>query len=197
MKNSKSKGFTLIELIMVTIILGILAAVAAPRYLQSVERAEEAVERRVVDELRAAAEAYATDRFTTHGRYDYPDNPFDLVQVDGYVGHHDFDRTNMGDGNWWTEGDAGWLIIKHQRRDNTIYGWTYSNLDRKDDRADDRGLNVGDHEDADPILNGNGDHTDCEGRTEDDPDFTGHCWSGGSMDQSCVNCWDNSLSNNN
>ena len=39
MKNNK--GFTLIELIMVTIILGILAAVAIPRYSTTVDKAEE------------------------------------------------------------------------------------------------------------------------------------------------------------
>ena len=40
MKNNK--GFTLIELIMVTIILGILAAVAVPRYMGTVNQAEAA-----------------------------------------------------------------------------------------------------------------------------------------------------------
>ena len=47
MKNNK--GFTLIELIMVTIILGILAAVAVPRYMGTVNQAEAAAEKAVID----------------------------------------------------------------------------------------------------------------------------------------------------
>ena len=48
MKNN-NKGFTLIELIMVTIILGILAAVAVPRYMSSVASAEAAAYNMRVD----------------------------------------------------------------------------------------------------------------------------------------------------
>ena len=47
MKNNKN-GFTLIELIMVMIILGIMAAVAIPRYLETIEKAEVASEDAVV-----------------------------------------------------------------------------------------------------------------------------------------------------
>ena len=56
-KMKNNKGFTLIELIMVTIILGILAAVAAPRMLGTVQSAEEAAEVGVITALRAAVES--------------------------------------------------------------------------------------------------------------------------------------------
>ncbi len=84
MKNNK--GFTLIELIMVTIILGILAAVAVPRYMGTVSQAEAAAEKAVIDALKAAVENYATQEFLEKGRYDYPSKPFELVDVDGYCG---------------------------------------------------------------------------------------------------------------
>ena len=95
MKNNK--GFTLIELIMVTIILGILAAVAVPRYMGTVSQAEAAAEKAVIDALKAAVENYATQEFLEKGRYDYPSNPFELVDVDGYCGSCD---GGMVDGSW-------------------------------------------------------------------------------------------------
>ena len=67
MKNT-NKGFTLIELIMVTIILGILAAVAIPRYMTSVSAAEEAAEDAVISSVRAGLENYATEQLMANGR---------------------------------------------------------------------------------------------------------------------------------
>ena len=138
MKNNK--GFTLIELIMVTIILGILAAVAVPRYMGTVSQAEAAAEKAVVDALKAAVENYATQEFLEKGRYDYPANPFDLVDVDGYCGACD---GGMEDGSWKYESNGDSHTLTHQRRDNSLWYWTYDTSDQSKDDSDDRGRNIG------------------------------------------------------
>ena len=143
LKFRNDKGFTLIELIMVTIILGILAAVAVPRYLNVTQKAELAVERGVVTQLRAAIEQYADNKFASEGIYQYPDNTFDLVEVEGYVG---FEHGSIKDGSWFLvqEDGSDVLQILHRRMNNTVYGWTYTAADRSDGPSDDRGANVGD-----------------------------------------------------
>ncbi len=144
MKNNK--GFTLIELIMVTIILGILAAVAVPRYMGTVNQAEAAAEKAVVDALRAAVENYSTQEFLEEGRYDYPENPFTLVDVDGYDDSNALDGDVLadGDGSWaYTVTGTGAATIYHQRRDNTVWAWDYSFADDSDADSDDSGTNIG------------------------------------------------------
>ena len=138
------QGFTLIELIIVTIILGIMAAVAVPRYMNTVDISEAAAEQAVIDALREAVEKYSTEQFMVHGRYDYPTNPFELVDVDGYCGACMEDGTMaMEDGNWrYTHSDDLGTIV-HQRRDNTRIRWTYSTADDSDEDSDDSGTNIG------------------------------------------------------
>ena len=139
MKMKNNKGFTLIELIMVTIILGILAAVAVPRYMGAVSNAEAAAEAATVAALQSAVENYATQKYLETGRYSYPSNPFDYIEVDGYAGL----GTASADGEWKISGVEGYVLVSHQRRDDNVYSWSYDSSDLTSLDGDDRGANVG------------------------------------------------------
>jgi len=142
-KNTNSKRFTLIELIIIRVILGILATVAAPRMLGTIGSAEAAAEKAVVAALRSAVEDYALEKFMMEGRYEYPSDPFTLVEVTGYVGTGS-NVNGLNDGDWWAvpDGDQG-LLIKHRRNNDSVYGWSYFPGDHTDRPSDDRGINIG------------------------------------------------------
>lgn len=67
------RGFTLIELIVVMAIVALLVSIAAPRYLQSLDRARETSLRSSLQVMRHAIDQFAADR----GRY--PDSLQELV----------------------------------------------------------------------------------------------------------------------
>jgi len=130
MRNNK--GFTLIELIMVTIILGILAAVAIPRYMTTVTKAEEAAEDAVISSILSGLEIYATEQLMENGRRSWPDDPF--TGLDTKPSGHTTDITTADVDGEWTY-NTTLLKITHQRNDNTRVGWAYAKGTQTGDTA--------------------------------------------------------------
>ena len=122
MKNT-NKGFTLIELIMVTIILGILAAVAIPRYLATIQKSEEAMEDMVISQIGTGLTTYAAEKLTDNGRESWPDNPWDALQAKP-AGYATANANAANDGEWrFTTGTAN---ITHMRNEGTVVHWDYT-----------------------------------------------------------------------
>jgi len=73
MKTNNNKGFTLIELIMVIVILGILAAVAVPKFFDLTTEAKTKSKQAVMGNIRAGLQLYAADQLVTNGVRAFPD----------------------------------------------------------------------------------------------------------------------------
>lgn len=69
-----TSGFTIIELLVVMTVIALLLTIAAPRYLQSVDRAREATLRENLYVMRDAIDKYRADRGA------YPNALKDLVE---------------------------------------------------------------------------------------------------------------------
>jgi|TARA_R110001592_G_scaffold293770_1_gene563447 prepilin-type N-terminal cleavage/methylation domain-containing protein len=128
LKNT-SKGFTLIELVMVTIILGILAAVAIPRYQQTVDNAEATAEKTFVDMVWAGVEQEASERLTDDGLEAWPYNPLTVIGRSRNISVTLFEGVPDEDNEWQFSVDAaGEPAIFHHRRNDEIYYYKYDSL---------------------------------------------------------------------
>ncbi len=77
-KPSADDGFTLIELMIVMVVIGLLAAIAIPSYTNNVRNAKEAVLREDLRTMRGAIDSYTIDKQKA------PQSLDDLVQS-GYL----------------------------------------------------------------------------------------------------------------
>ena len=130
-KVTSQNGFTLIELIIVMVILGIMAAVAVPRYLDSISNAEKSAEDAVISAIKSGLKAAANDSLYTNGRASWPTNPFDVLS-EKPAGYSTDDSDADIDGEWTFSGGR----ITHQRADNSRFEWTYNKGTQDGDNAE-------------------------------------------------------------
>jgi prepilin-type N-terminal cleavage/methylation domain-containing protein len=121
-----NEGFTLIELVMVMIILGILAAVATPKMTKVLDQATVRAELVVVNQIWAGCESYAGDLLIETGNENWPFNPLSTfgrtrnLKITMDLGIPDEDN------EWqFSLDDIGEPAIFHMRPDDEIFYYTY------------------------------------------------------------------------
>jgi prepilin-type N-terminal cleavage/methylation domain-containing protein len=117
-----NKGYTLFEMVMVILIIGIMSAVAVPRYQRRIELEELKAEKEFVYQIWKELELYAEEQFIETGTESWPTNPLSVL-----------DRTRgvivtlgLGipdeDNEWQFDGTD----LFHRRRNNEIWYYNYN-----------------------------------------------------------------------
>ena len=81
MKTNNNKGFTLIELIMVIVILGILAAVAVPKFFDLTAQAQIKNKKSIVGNIKSGLQLFSANKIVTTGVKVYPKAPMKLSSI--------------------------------------------------------------------------------------------------------------------
>ena len=128
MQTNNRKGFSLIELLIVVVIIGILAAVAIPKFSNTKEKAYVASMKSDLKNLVSTQESYFADHSAYAPKAEIIKEPYKFVTSTG---------TTIDD----VKGDAtGWsakVTNASAKQTCTVFGGTGTNTDLKNDATND------------------------------------------------------------
>ena len=116
-----NKGFTLIELVMVMLIIGIMSAMAIPRYEKRIELEELRAEKKFTYAIWEGLEDYAKYKKETIGVERWPEHPLSVLgRTRGVIVTYELGIPDQ-DNEWQFDGTK----LYHRRMNNEIWYFTY------------------------------------------------------------------------
>ena len=116
-----NKGYTLMEMVIVILIIGIMSAVAIPRYQKRIELEELKSEREFVYQIWKELELYADEQLELTETESWPANPLSILgRTRGVIVTYELGVPDE-DNEWQFDG----VNLYHRRMNNEIWYFTY------------------------------------------------------------------------